>query len=311
LYWKLYPKGATERERYIIPTQVTEAMFLLLDLHRRYYGPDSLQSVAANINGFSHHRRFSGLHKFVLQWGGRHLPNVTLNQCLAFLLLEHGCRDEAGQAVNLTSHLLRHAVAGWLRRQGIPLEDLMALLKQVDMSVTDYYSQLSPEDLYQKLGPALTALADLAGTNSATVRTVGDIQTLAQAALKRYGLLRQTPGGTCAVFTPCEVQFKCASCPAYIPDPARRQEVHEKIASHQKAIQLFVDGGDYLQAEVQKAYLRDWQRIEQEMVALSQVELVSPPTDRLVTDVLLDDLGEQLQDSLRPLPQLAPGGRYA
>jgi hypothetical protein len=308
LYWKLYPKGATERERYVIPTQVTDMMFTMFELHHRYYGPDSLQLIAANQNGFSHHRRFPGQYKFVLQWGGRHLPVQTLNQCLAFLLLEHNCRDEDGQPVNITSHILRHAVSGWLRSQGIPLEDLMALLKQVNIEVTDYYSKPSPQELYRRLGPALTALADLAGTNSATIRTVDDIHTLAQDALKRYGVLRQTPGGTCAVFTPCEVQFKCASCPAFIPDPTRQHEVQEKINSHQQAIQLFDDLGDYLQADVQKAYLRDWQRIEQEMMALTQVELVSPLADQILTELMLDDLGEQLQDSLNQLPELSSGG---
>ncbi len=308
LYWKLYPKGATERERYIIPSQVTEAMFIMLDLHRRYYGPDSLQPITTNHNGFTHHRRFTDQHKFVLQWDGRHLPTATLNQCLAFVLLEHGCRDEDGQPVNITSHVLRHAVAGWLRSQGIPLEDLMTLLKQVNIGMTDYYSKSSPQELYRRLGPALTALADLTGTDPSTIRTVGDIQTLTQDALKRYGVLRQTPGGTCAVFTPCEVQFKCASCPAYIPEPTRQHEVQEKINSHQQAIQLFDELGDHLQADVQKAYLRDWQRIEQEMRALTQVELVSPPADQALSELMMDDLGEQLQDSLNQLPELSSGG---
>jgi len=149
-----------------------------------------------------------------------------------------------------------------------------------------------------------TALADLAGTKPNTVRSVSDIQTLAQDALKRYGVLRHTPGGTCAAFTPCEVQFKCASCPNFIPDPTRRHEVEEKIDSHLKAIQLFDEVGDYLQADVQKAYLHDWRRIEQEMIVLSQVELLAPPVERELTGLMMDDLGEQLQDSLNQLPAL-------
>lgn len=306
LYWKLYPKGASERERYFVSTQMAEAMFIMLDLHKRYYGP--LQALTPSRNGFAHARRFAGQHKFVLQWAGRHLPNATITQCLTFLLLEHGCQDEEGQAVNITAHLLRHAVAGWLRRQGMPLEDLMALLKQVNIAVTDYYSQPSPQDLYQQIGPALTALANLAQTDPLTIRTVGDIQNLAMDALKRYGVLRHTPGGTCAVFTPCEVQFKCASCPAYIPDPARRHEVHEKIISHKKAIQLFDGLGDYLQADAQKTYLRDWERVAQEMKALAQVDLISPPVETVMAELGPDDLGEQLQDSVNQWPKLSSGG---
>lgn len=305
LYWKLYPKGATERERYVIPAQVTEAMFLMFDLHQRYYGPDSLQPVTAHQNGFSHQRRFPGHHKFVLQWDGRHLPSQTLNQCLAFLLLEHNCRDETGQLVNITAHVLRHGVAGWLRSQGLPLEDLMALLKQTSIEVTDYYSQPAPEALYRRLGPALTALAKLADTPPTAVRSVSDIHTLAQVALKRYGVLRHTPGGTCAVFTPCEVQFKCASCPHYIPDVTRQHEVQEKINSHQQASQLFEANGDYLQADVQKAHLRDWHRIEQEMLAMRQFPLIAPSGEQELTGLMMDDLGEQLQDSLNQFPLIA------
>ena len=133
------------------------------------------------------------------------------------------------------------------------------------------------------------------------------IQTLATEALKRYGVLRHTPGGTCALFTPCEVQFKCACCPAYIPDPTRRDEVREKIVTHAKAIQLFEQSGDYLQADVQQAYLRDWQRVEQEMTVLAQVELVSPPAESVLGQLGRDNLGEELHQNLSYRPML-PGG---
>jgi hypothetical protein len=311
LYWKLYPKGASERERYLVSAQMVEAMFMMLDLHKRYYGPDSIEPVPpCRLSHFHHAHRFQGQRKFVLQWAGQHIASQAIIKCLVFLLLEHGCRDADGQMVHITPHLLRHGVAGWLRQHGIPLEDIMALLKQVNIAVTDYYSRPSPQELYQKIGPALTALADLADTDPTTIRTVGDIQSLANKALKRYGVLRQTPGGTCAVFTPCQVQFKCASCPAYIPDPARRQEVEEKITSHKKAVELFTAVGDYLQADVQTAYLRDWERVQQEMKVLTQVDLIDPPPEGDLP-VVTDDLGHQLRQSLAQLPKLVSGGPQA
>ncbi len=183
----------------------------------------------------------------------------------------------------------------------------MALLKQVNIAITDYYSKLSPQDLYQKVGPALTALANLSEIDPSAIRTVGDIQNLVEDALKRYGVLRHTPGGTCAVFTPCEVQFKCASCPHYIPDPARRTEVQEKIATHAQAVGLFGELGDYLQAEAHQAQWHAWERIEKEMAALAQVDLVSPPLSSVLNELGIDDLGEELLLTLGQLPQLPAG----
>lgn len=194
----------------------------------------------------------------------------------------------------MTPHILRHGVASWLRQQGIPLDDIMALLKHVNITVTDYYSQLSPEDLFQKIGPALTALADLAEVDPTTIRTVDDLEQLAQTALKRYGVLRHTSGGACATFMPSEVQFKCASCPHYVPDPARRSEVDEKIAMHTSAIQALETLGDYLQADVQRAHCRTWERIAKEMDALAAVEFGSLPTDELQKDFGIDASGEEL-----------------
>lgn len=303
LSWKLYPKGALERERYFVTPYMYEALFLMLDLHKRCSGGASLQPVRPSA-GFTHRRRFRGKHKFALQWGGRHIPGETLIQCLAFLLLEHASYDTTGQSVNITPHVLRHGVAGWLRSQGIPLEEIMALLKQVNIAVTDYYSKPSPSELYRTLGPALTALAELAGTDPTTVRTVGEIQTLAEEALKKYGALRHTPGGLCSVFTPCEVQFKCASCPHYVPDPTRRQEVQEKITRLSKGIQLFGELGDYLQADAERVHQRDWERILKEMDALEQVQLVSPPPEEALRSLGAGDLGDGLGRGLEGLQAL-------
>lgn len=310
LYWLLYPKGAKgQRERYLVTPAMTEALFVMLDLHSRYYGEGSIKPVRATTSVFfKHSRRFPGKYKFVLQWTGKQIPMQVIHKCLDVLLLGHLCRGLDGKPVRITPHILRHGVAGWLRKQGIPLDEIMALLKQVNITVTEYYSKLSPEDLHHQLGPALTALAELAETDPATIRTVGDLQTLAQDALKRYGALRHTPGGVCTVFTPCQVQFQCASCPYYVPDPARRSEVHEKIASHSKVVHMYGELGDYLQAEVAQAHLRDWKRILKEMNALDEVQLVSPIAEVVLKNLEADDLGDVLLRNLDDFKGLPPEG---
>ena len=118
VYWRLYPKGSEKRERYLVTTQMLEAMLIMLDLHKRFYGPGSIKPVLAQKGAaFSHSRRYAGKHKFVLQWGGQHIPRASLQECLSFLLLEHPCRDQEGNPTRITAHILRHGV-GWLRNQG-------------------------------------------------------------------------------------------------------------------------------------------------------------------------------------------------
>ncbi len=309
-YWRLFPKGRTERERYPVTAHMLEALCVLIELQKRYGGEDALKPVAAqSVQHFSHTRRFVGEHKFVLQWNGKQLTIRAIENCLDFLLLEHPCRDPGGHPTRITSHVLRHGVASWLRQQGIPLDEIMALLKHVNITVTDYYSQLSPQDLFQKIGPALTALADLAELDPLAIRSVGDLEDLVQTALKRYGVLRHTPGGDCATFTLCEVQFKCASCPNYVPDPARRHEIEEKIATHTQAVSVLETLGDYLQADVQRAHGRSWERIAKEMDALAAVEIVSPPPQGLLKNSGMDASGEELPLNLTTHPPLPSGDK--
>jgi hypothetical protein len=291
VYWRLYPKGRHQRERYLVTPYMTEALFLLLDLHTRFFGAHSLRAVpCCSLESFTHMRQFPGQHKFVLQWGGHHLSMQGLTQSLRFLLLEQGCRDERGQPVSLTVHLLRHGVAGWLRRKGFPLEEIMGLLKQVNITVTDYYSQLSPEDLHQQMGPVLTTLCELAGTDPAWIRSAEDIRRLAQEALKQYGVLRRTPGGACGTFDPCMVHFACATCRFYVPDPQRRAEVATKLILSEKIVAWRREAGDYMEADNEQVHRHEWERILQEMDALEQVPLLSPSAESVLQSVSEGDV---------------------
>lgn len=308
-FWQLYPKGSTERQPYPVTPYMQEALKVWMEVHERFWG--RFTQVSPEGRDFMHARRFSGKHMFVLQWNGKHLSSRGIESCLDLLLLEHLCLDSNGKRTRITAHVLRHGVAGYLRHQGIPLQDIAALLHQVNLLVTDYYSKLSPQDLFAKVGPFLTRLGDLAEIDPSTLRTVGDIQKLGQEALKRFGVLRYIPGGTCAVFTSCEVQFKCASCPSYIPDPSRGDEVREKISSCSRTAEFLQKSGDFLQAEVQRAHGRQWERIAKEMQALAAIELTSPPFESALKEFGIDNLDEVDDEwllTLKQQPRLSPGG---
>jgi len=308
LFWQLFPKGSTERQSYPVTPAMQEALKVFGEIHRRFCG--DFKEISP-LNSFSHSRRFRGKHKFVLQWNEKQLRRLTVENCLDFLLLDHMCLDQNGKPIRITAHILRHGVAGYLRNQGVPLEEIAGLLKQVNLVITDYYSKLSPQDLHMKLGPFLTRLGDIAEIDPATIRTVGDIQILGREALKRYGILRHTPGGTCSVFTPCEVQFKCAGCQYYIPDPTRRGEVREKISSCSKTIRFLEESGDCLQADVQKTHRRNWERVELEMNALDAVKLTTPPFESVLKDFGIDNLDEVDDEwllTLKGQPKLLSSG---
>jgi hypothetical protein len=308
-FWQLYPKGSSERASYPVTPYMQEALKVWMEMHERFCG--HFQAISPHPE-FTHVRRFVGKHKFVMQWNGHHLSSRGVEACLDLLLLEHFCLDSQGKPTRITAHVLRHGVAGYLRQQGVPLEDIATLLHQVNVIVTDYYSRLSPQDLFAKLGPLLTRLGDVAEIDPATLRTVGDLKKLGQEALKRFGRLRRIPGGMCAVFTACEVQFKCASCPSYIPDPLRRHEVIEKIANCGKTAQLLEQSGDFLQAQIQRAHAYHWQRIEKEMQALGSIELASPPYESTLKEfglVNLDEVDDEWLLTLKQQPRLSAGGQ--
>ena len=277
IYWRLFPKGRNQRERYLVTPYMNEALFILLDLHKRYHNEMSLTPVAPNYRHFSRARHFPGKHKFVLQWGGWHVSQQGLTRCIKFLLFEHDCRDEAGNPINITSHILRHATAGWLRQRGMPLEEIMVLLKHVNITVTDYYSQRSPDDLYEKMGPALTALAELVGCDPTTIRSPDAVRNLAQEALKQFGVLRHVPGGQCGTFDPCMVHFACATCHHFVPDATRRCEVETKVALCERIEAMRRKAGDYIEADTEHSRKRDWERILKEMDGLAQVPLMAAP----------------------------------
>ena len=308
-FWRLYPKGSTERQPYAVTPYMQEALKVFGEVHNRFCG--RFQEVSAKRVHFTHARRFPGKHRFVLQWNGKHLYSQDIESCVDFLLVEHLCLDSNGKRTRITAHVLRHGVAGYLRQQGIPLQDIATLLHQVNLVITDYYSKLSPQDLFAKVGPALTRLGEVAEIDPATLRTVGDIQKLGQEALKRFGMLRRIPGGTCAVFTACEVQFKCAGCPSYIPDPTRADEVREKISSCVRTAQFLQESGDFLQAEVQRAHGRHWERIAKEMQALAAIELTTPPFESVLKEFgveNLDGVDDEWLLTLNQQPRLSPGG---
>ncbi len=306
MFWYLYPKGKDDRQPYAVTPLMQEAMTIWLQTHERFCG--NWQLVPADSYQFAHARRFPSRYKFALQWKGKHIQRQAVEACLDFLLLEHTCLDSSGQLTRISAHVLRHGVAGYLRNQGVPLEDIMDLLKQVNIAVTDYYSKLSPQDLYAKIGPALTRLGELAEIDPATIRTKDELNLLAQAALQRFGVLCHLPGGSCSCLQSCEIQFRCASCSSFVPDPARRHEVENKIATCKKLIRLCEAEGDFIQVRNQQSHLHSWERVLKEMDALVAVQLETRPLSERLIDLGVNKVSDETTSLFNHPPGWLPGG---
>jgi hypothetical protein len=190
-------------------------------------------------------------------------------------------------------------VASWLHQEDFSLDQIMGVLKHLNAAVTTYYATLSPNELYRKLGPLLTSLADLIDLDPATIRSGEQLRDLQEQALKRYGLLRQIPGGTCTTLYPCEVHFKCADCPYYLPDPAQRGQIEQRLATGAELLELYRRTGEHLLAEAEGAHQRSWQRVLTEMDQIEADRLMPSETvaNRMHTFPVNEVGPKLLQDS--------------
>ncbi len=52
IYWRLFPKGRNQRERYLVTPYMNEALFILLDLHKRYHDEIRLKRAHLAVGGW-------------------------------------------------------------------------------------------------------------------------------------------------------------------------------------------------------------------------------------------------------------------
>jgi hypothetical protein len=267
----------------------------LFELRERYCGKDAFVNVsAANSNEFSHSRRYKGTYNFILQWSGKHLGHHEIDLCMVFLLLEHNILDGDGKPIRISAHTLRHAVAGHLRREGVPLHEIMELLHQINITVTDYYSKQSPDVLRDKISSLLTNLMQTQGLDPALVRNPIDMITNLLEKIKLYGILRNTPGGDCGNFCRCAVQFQCASCPDYHPNPDRMDEINRMIEGYKQKIKIDLANNNQFEAANDKVVLRDWKRRSAEAKAIKE-SIINPLSTQAIMKLIKDNKSEVTQ----------------
>ena len=79
------------------------------------------------------------------------------------------------------------------------------------------------------------------------------------------------PGGRAPYSRPVRFSSSALGAPITFLTLLADTKSGRRSLSHSKALQIFGELGDYLQADVQKAHLRAWERVEKEMDALAVV----------------------------------------
>ncbi len=259
-FWKLYPKGKTnKREVYEVDEIINGMLLDWLNLHKRYLGYP-IQAITPNPD-FTHLRKYPGKYKFVVQWNQAQLSGCGVNAVIAFMMLNHGSKDVNGEPVNITSHDIRHCVVTSENKNGATLEKLMKLLHHINPPTTEYYSELPFEDLIRELLPILEVMNDEIQIDPTSLRNIDDVKKTIFEMLKKFGALRNIPGGKCSSYKSCKRLFLCARCINFIPgiSEADINEILEVINVLEKGAQIFER--EKLSARQERQHIEEWKLV--------------------------------------------------
>jgi hypothetical protein len=227
----------------------------LLCEHYALQAGKTLPRVAfAPTNRRSH--RF-GAEPYLFQYAHKHLNAQTITACMRFLIHGMVFQTSEGKPVIIKPHLLRHAFATYaVQVEKLPVDLVAEWLKQKNLDVTNYYSQMPAYMQAEEHLSFLSRMAMHINIREAILRSPEEIQKQAEEARKRVGTLVPVAGGECTLDVYCPNQFDCIHCPAKAPDPAKRYQVEEKRHWAEERRQYYEQEGLILEAEKMKQLIR-------------------------------------------------------
>lgn len=181
-----------------------------------------------------------GVKPYVFQLHGRQLSSLSVSVCLR--LLVHGAvlRTQNGRAFSIRPHLLRHAFATHaVQVEKIPVDIVGRWLHQKSLGTTAYYSQPTDTMAADAADQFLARMAAHIDVESTVLRSPAELQRIYEDAVSRSGTLASVPGGACTSHGFCKVHFTCIGCPAKVPDPAKRNQVLQKVQWAQAQIEFY------------------------------------------------------------------------
>lgn len=245
--FRLIPKGEktdTPRNYFIgkETLRLIEKTGRMLKEHYQLSGAEALPIVAfAPTNGRAH--RFAPA-SYLFQYRHRHLDGGTITSCMRFLL--HGMifQTKEGKPVVLKAHLLRHTFATYaVQVARIPIDIVAEWLKQKNLEVTRYYSQVPESLVAEEHGSFVTHLALQVNVREVFLRSPQEIQEQLEQAKRCVGTLIPVTGGDCTLDGRCPSQFACVGCPAKTPDPTKRYQIeHMRKRGQEKLVYCQQEG---------------------------------------------------------------------
>jgi integrase len=199
-----------------------------------------------------------GTAPYLFQYGNQHVSDQSITACMRFLLHGMVFRTRDGDQVTVKPHLLRHAFATYaVQVEKIPLDIVGAMLKQKNLDVTAYYSQVTPGMIADAHDRFLAGFAAQINVGEAVQRSPEELQRLVEEAQGKAGTFAEVMGGQCVMHGFCGAKFVCIGCPGKVPDPAKRAQVEKHMEWAEKQVQYATEEGLYPEAERMKQVVRD------------------------------------------------------
>lgn len=218
---RLIPKGeGAERRDYYIDEDTKNDLMEVIGFLRAKTGSKMIPVVRPQFHKTPPDR-------YVFQWDHRVLTQCTLNGVIRFLLHGAAIRAADGQAVHLTSHVLRHAFATEMADLKVPVDVIASLLHQRDSTVTKYYSRPTETQVIEAAEMIFVDRVDVA---QEALRSPTEISRMLKEAEGKIGALTEVLGGTCVVANFCPAKFACIGCAGNAPDPDKRFQIERKLA---------------------------------------------------------------------------------
>ncbi|SHF59328.1 site-specific integrase [Halomonas sp. M20] len=214
--FRAIPKGRRAEEPYYIDERCMKALHAWWKFQRDR-GQD-LETIPPT-RSLRHKLRAAS---YLWQHAGRHFSHKDVNATMSIMLHGISLQTAAGEAVRVTSHLLRHGFATEMRALNTPVDVIALLMKQRDVRVTEYYSQPTPARLMELQQKIFESRVDLSRTH---VRSPGQIRRQIEAAQEQVGALIPVIGGRCTVASQCPIKFACIGCAGNAPDWHKRDQV--------------------------------------------------------------------------------------
>jgi hypothetical protein len=200
--------------------------------------------------------------------------------------------DRSGEAIDVTSHLLRHAAATVQRQQyGVPLEVLAEAMGHTLTAdgeapeATRYYSQMTEEQKSDIRHEAVLSIMDDARTALRVIdpdneaerlkRVMAEADEQTREMLERYGGLHPVTFGHCGYPGLCVRGTRreyCIGCPFLVRRPEYLDRVDFFLASYMTAADAQERMGDLAGARERQRRVTELKVLRHEMLLLAEAE---------------------------------------